>query len=159
MVNSLLGFFLKRKKLLVPTVNEGSGKMKVKEAMNLGVITISADTRPLEAFEKMYKEGVRRLFVMDEPGKPEGVISYSDLVGVLGSIRPTNKGTGSLEIRDIMSENVMTIDADDEIEDAANLMLRADVSGLLVLDGEKPVGVITKTDICRMVAAELLVPV
>ena len=29
-------------------------------------------------------------------------MSYSDLVGVLGSIRPTNKGTGSIEIRDIM---------------------------------------------------------
>ena len=52
----------------------------------------------------------------------------------------------------------MTIDSNNGIEDAANLMVRADVSGLLVLEDEKPVGVITKTDICRMVAAELLVP-
>lgn len=57
-----------------------------------------------------------------------------------------------------MSEDIITISAEDNIEDAANLMLRADVSGLLVLDDEEPVGVITKTDICRMVAAELLVP-
>ncbi len=28
----------------------------------------------------------------------------------------------------------------------------------LVLEDNKPVGVITKTDICRMVAAEMLVP-
>ena len=67
--------------------------------------------------------------------------------------------TTCTHIHEFMSDNVITIDADDEIEDAANLMLRADVSGLLVLEGEKPVGVITKTDICRMVAAELLVPV
>jgi predicted transcriptional regulator len=58
-----------------------------------------------------------------------------------------------------MSEDVMTIDSHNGIEDAANLMVRADVSGLLVLEDDKPVGVITKTDICRMVAAELLVPV
>jgi predicted transcriptional regulator len=107
----------------------------------------------------MYKEGVRRLFVLDSNGNPKGVVSYSDLIGVLGSLRPTNKEIATLKISDIMSEDVMTIDANNGIEDAANLMVRADVSGLLVLENEKPVGVITKTDICRMVAAELLVPI
>ncbi|MDD3985748.1 MAG: CBS domain-containing protein [Methanobacterium sp.] len=133
--------------------------MEVKEAMNQGVITINPESRPLEAFEKMYKEGVRRLFVLDSNNKTTGVVSYSDLIGVLGSLKPTNKEITSLTISDIMSENVMTIDANNEIEDAANLMVRADVSGLLVLENENPVGVITKTDICRMVAAELLVPI
>lgn len=133
--------------------------MKVKEAMNKGVITIKLNIRPTEAFEKMYKEGVRRLFVMGDDEKPVGVLSYSDLVGVLGTIKPSAKDAISLQISDIMSEEVITISADDGIEDAANLMLRADISGLLVLEDEKLVGVITKTDICRMVAAELLVPV
>lgn len=131
--------------------------MEVKEAMNQGVIAIGPDTSPLEAFEKMYKEGIRRLFVMDRE-KPIGVISYLDLVGVLGSQKPNIKESGSFKISSIMSENVITIDAVDKIEDAANLMLRADVSGLLVLEYEKPVGVITKTDICRLVAAEILIP-
>ena len=57
-----------------------------------------------------------------------------------------------------MSKNIMTISASDDIIHAANLMIRADISGLLVIENEKPVGVITKTDICRLVAAELLVP-
>jgi predicted transcriptional regulator len=133
--------------------------MEVKEAMNQGVITVNPEIKPLEAFEKMYKEGVRRLFVLDNEGNPKGVISYSDLIGVLGSLRPTNNNIGALKISDIMTENVITIDSDNAIEDAANLMVRADVSGLLVLEDKKPVGVITKTDICRMVAAEMLVPV
>lgn len=131
--------------------------MEVREAMNQGVISISPNTSPLEAFEKMYKKGIRRLFVMDNE-TPVGVISYLDLVGVLGSLKPGAKESGNLKISEIMSENVITIDADDKIENAANLMLRADVSGLLVLENEKPVGVITKTDICRLVAAEILVP-
>ncbi len=133
--------------------------MEVSEAMNKGIIAISPDTRPIEAFEKMYKEGVRRLFVMNDDGNPIGVISYLDLVGVLGTIKPSAKLPNDLKIEDIMSEDVITISADDKIEDAANLMLRADVSGLLVLENEKPVGVITKTDICRLVAAQILVPV
>lgn len=132
--------------------------MEVKEAMNRGVITVNPEIKPLEAFEKMYKEGVRRLFVLDSEGNPKGVISYSDLIGVLGSLRPTNNNIAALKISDIMTEDVITIDSDNAIEDAANLMVRADVSGLLVLEDNKPVGVITKTDICRMVAAEMLVP-
>ncbi len=132
--------------------------MEVKEAMNQGVITINPKIKPLEAFEKMYKEGVRRLFVLDNEGNPKGVISYSDLIGVLGSLRPTSSDIATLKISDIMTEDVITIDFDNKIEDAANLMVRADVSGLLVLKDKKPVGVITKTDICRMVAAELLIP-
>ncbi|WJI09068.1 CBS domain-containing protein [Methanobacterium sp. CWC-01] len=132
--------------------------MKVREAMNQGVISISARTSPLEAFEKMYKEGVRRLFVVDEEDIVLGVVSYSDLIGVLGAIKPTIRKEVSLNLLDIMSKDVITISANDGIEDAANLMLRADISGLLVLDDKKPVGVISKTDICRLVAAEILVP-
>jgi predicted transcriptional regulator len=132
--------------------------MEVKEAMNQGVITVNPEIKPLEAFEKMYKEGVRRLFVLDNEENPKGVISYSDLIGVLGSLRPTNNNIAALKISDIMTEDVITIDSNNAIEDAANLMVRADVSGLLVLKDNKPVGVITKTDICRMVAAEMLVP-
>lgn len=132
--------------------------MKVREAMNRGVIAINPDTSPLDAFEKMYKEGVRRLFVMDEAEDLLGVVSYSDLIGVMGTIKPTMKGKVPLKLTDIMSSDVITISADDGIEDAANLMVRADISGLLVLEDEKPVGVISKTDICRLVAAEILVP-
>ena len=85
--------------------------MEVKEAMNQGVMTVNPEIRPLEAFEKMYKEGVRRLFVLDNDGNPKGVVSYSDLIGVLGSLRPTNKEIATLKISDIMSEDVMTIDS------------------------------------------------
>ena len=133
--------------------------MRIREAMNQGVITVSLNTAPIEAFEKMYKEGIRRLFVLDEEGTPKGVVSYYDLIGILGSIKPGKKDKSTSKIEDIMSEDIMTVSADDNIGDAANLMIRADISGLLVLDDEKPVGVITKTDICRLVAAELLIPV
>ncbi|MCE5214844.1 MAG: CBS domain-containing protein [Methanobacterium sp.] len=133
--------------------------MQIKEAMNRGVITVNPSTAPLEAFKKMYKEGIRRLFVIDDDGNPIGVVSYYDLIGIMGSIKPSKEEKSSLKIADIMSEDIMTVSASDNIEDAANLMVRADISGLLVIEDEKPIGVITKTDICRLVAAELLVPI
>lgn len=133
--------------------------MRVREAMNRGVITVGLDTAPIEAFEKMYKRGIRRLFVMDEAGNPKGVVSYYDVIGILGSTKPSKDVKSSTKIEDIMSESIITVSSEDNVENAANLMLRADISGLLVLEDEKPIGVITKTDICRLVAAELLVPV
>ena len=132
--------------------------MEVKEAMNKGLISINPNTSPLEALEKMHKKGVRRLFVMDNK-TPIGVISYLDLVGILGTMKPKTHQTNNIKITEIMSNNVITIKTSDKIEDAANLMLRADVSGLLVLENDNPVGVITKTDICRLVAAKFLVPI
>lgn len=65
--------------------------MKVKEAMNRDVISINFNIRPIEAFEKMYREGIRRIFVVDDDGNPIGVLSYSDLIGVFGTLRPTLK--------------------------------------------------------------------
>lgn len=132
--------------------------MKVEEAMNRGVITIKPQATPLEAFQGMYKEGVRRLFVVDHDENPVGVVTYSDLMIILSSSKPNKAQKKSVKIADIMSTDIITISADNGIEDAANLMVRADISGLLVMDDDKPVGVITKTDICRLVAAKVLVP-
>ncbi|WP_225369663.1 CBS domain-containing protein [Methanobrevibacter arboriphilus] len=39
----------------------------------------------------MYKNGVRRLFVIDDNGTPKGVVSYSDLIGVLNKLSDLNK--------------------------------------------------------------------
>ncbi|MGL4669606.1 MAG: CBS domain-containing protein [Methanobacteriaceae archaeon] len=157
--------------------------MLIKDAMNPGIISISENKTPIEAFEKMYKNGVRRLFVVDKNSIPVGVIAYSDLVGILEAISEDNNNeieiiknsfaendsesekpeTSKLnnidiKIKDIMARDILTINGAEPIKNAANLMLRVDISGILVMDNKKPVGVITKTDICRLVAAGLLVP-
>lgn len=126
--------------------------MKIKDVMNIGVISIDKEANTFEAFEKMNKTEIRRLFVLDGD-EVLGVISYSDLIGALN-----NKNNINETIENFMTKDVMTIDANEGIENAANLMVRADISGLLVQDKGKNVGVITKTDICRLVAAKFIVP-
>jgi predicted transcriptional regulator len=132
--------------------------MKIKDVMNQGVISVDENTTPIEAFEKMYKNGVRRLFVVDGEGMPTGVITHSDLLEILNQLNESSKEKKGTTVADIMSTHLITINAHEDIKNAANLMLRADVSGLLAIDAKKPAGVITKTDICRLVAANLLVP-
>ncbi|KZX13513.1 CBS domain-containing protein [Methanobrevibacter filiformis] len=132
--------------------------MKIQDVMNRKVISINENTSPIEAFEKMYKNGIRRLFVINNNGDYKGTISYTNLIGILNNFNNENSKNNKNTIKNIMSNTIITIDAKEEIKNAANLMLRADISGLLVVDGKKPVGVITKTDICRLVAANLLIP-
>ena len=132
--------------------------MKIQEVMNQGVISVDENTTPSEAFEKMYENGVRRLFVVDQKGIAIGVISHTNLLKILNQINESSKNNKDITVSDIMSTHIITINAQENIINAANLMLRADVSGLLAIKDEKPVGVITKTDICRLVAASLLVP-
>jgi len=132
--------------------------MKIKEVMNQEVFSVDEDTTPSEAFEKMYKNGVRRLFVVNKQGIATGVISHTNLLKILNQLNESSKDNNDITVAEIMSTHIITIDANENVKNAANLMLRADVSGLLAIESEKPVGVITKTDLCRLVAASLLVP-
>jgi len=129
--------------------------MKIEEVMNQEIISVKKDSNPIEAFEIMFTAGVRRIFVVDENNNTVGVIAHSDLIEVLNGLE--NKPKTKITAEDIMTKEIVTIESKYSVKSAANLMLRADVSGLLVVEDQEPVGVFTKTDICRLVAANLLV--
>lgn len=52
-------------------------------------------------------------------------------------------------VRDVMTPDPITIQADASIEDAATLLVERDVSRLPVLDGDALVGIVSKSDIVR----------
>lgn len=57
-------------------------------------------------------------------------------------------------VEDVMTVDPVTIQADAPIGDAATLMVERDVSRLPVLEGERLVGIISKSDIVRSLIAE-----
>lgn len=52
-----------------------------------------------------------------------------------------------MQIRDAIRKNPVTIAADASLADAAELMDRAVVGCLVVLDGDRPVGIVTDRDL------------
>ncbi|HET6497967.1 MAG TPA: CBS domain-containing protein [Coriobacteriia bacterium] len=52
-------------------------------------------------------------------------------------------------VRDVMTREPITIQADASVEDAATLLVERDVSRLPVLDGDTLVGIVSKSDIVR----------
>lgn len=58
------------------------------------------------------------------------------------------------QIRDIMQKNVVTIEYDKSALDAAKLISEKDISFLVVVKGDKPIGVVTERDFIRKIDSE-----
>jgi CBS domain-containing protein len=59
-------------------------------------------------------------------------------------------------IKDIMTENVVSISIDDSVFEAANLMNSNQVGCLVIMNEEEPIGIVTERDIVRRVVAKKL---
>lgn len=104
-----------------------------------------------DAYALMMERRVRRLPVV-EGGKLVGIVT-------LGDLRQTNVAAGNPEAAKIrvglvMTENVITVTPQTSLREAARLMIKHKVSGLPVMDGENLVGMITESDIFRVVMSE-----
>jgi len=129
----------------------------VKDWMTRNVVTITPDTTLPEAHRLMTEKRVRRLPVMRNDFLV-GIITLGDVRGAEPSgatslsIWELNYLLSQLKIEEIMTRNLITISPYATIGQAAETMLEYKVSGLPVVDGEmKPVGIITESDIFRMV--------
>ncbi len=58
------------------------------------------------------------------------------------------------QVRDIMQKNVVTIQEDKSALDAAKLISEKDISFLVIVKDDKPIGVITERDFVRKIAAQ-----
>ena len=57
-------------------------------------------------------------------------------------------------VRDIMQKNVITIEHDKTVHDAASTLKEKEISFLVIIKDEKPIGVISERDVVHKVAAK-----
>ena len=130
--------------------------MLVRERMSHPVLTITPDASMQEALDLMRKEHVRRLPVVDKRGQMLGIVTEADL----DKASPSEATTLSVwEIRElvsrvrvekIMTREVVAIEDDTPIEEAARVMADCHISGLPVMRDGKLVGLITETDLFKL---------
>lgn len=131
----------------------------VKDHMTSPVVSISSDTGLSEAHKIMADNKVRRLPVV-EKNKLVGIISLNDVLEAKPSdasslsIWELNYLVANLKIKDIMCSSVFSLSPDATIADAARMMLDKKFSGIPVTENDTLVGIITESDIFRMLAAE-----
>ena len=58
------------------------------------------------------------------------------------------------QVRDIMQKNVITIEQDKTSLDVATILKEEEISFLVIMENEKPIGIVTERDIVKKIAAE-----
>lgn len=134
-------------------------KRSVQEWMTPNPIAIGPNTSLGQANRLMKEHGMRRLPVVDR-GKLVGIVTLGDLREASPSdatslsIFEIHYLLAKLTVKDIMAKNVVTVKPETSVFDAARLMLENKIGGLPVVDGGQVVGIITESDIFRMVVQE-----
>ena len=129
--------------------------MFVINRMTKNPMTVTADTKVDEVAHLMKKHNFRRLPVVDD-GKLVGFLSDSDLMRVAPSSATTlsryeiNPLLAKICVRDIMKKDVVSVNVDATIEEAALIMYKNKIGGMPVVSNMGAVvGVITETDIFK----------
>ena len=128
--------------------------MFVRDRMSSPAVTVRGNTTFQDALKLMGDHQFRRLPVVNKKGKLVGIVSERDLLHAAPSsatslsIWELHYLLTDLQVKKIMTKDVITTTPDSPIEDAARLMAANRIGGLPVVDEHiNVVGIITETDI------------
>ena len=107
-------------------------------------ITVEVQTTVAQAIELMKINSIRHLPVVDAQNHMEGFLTLADLKQAL-----VPSMLGDYTLADMMIKNPMTVDPEDDVEIAAQIIYKHKISGLPVIQGEQLVGILTESDILR----------
>ncbi|ADD09042.1 CBS domain-containing protein [Candidatus Aciduliprofundum boonei] len=119
------------------------GEIKVKDVMTKDVVVAKLGDTISKAISKMQEHGFHELPVVNDRGELVGYVNYRTLI---------RRKSLSLYSR---VENIMVkppvLDPDASIEDAVKLMIDAGYRSLPIVEKNKLVGIISRTDIIKLV--------
>lgn len=119
--------------------------MRVFEAMTESVRTVPRTMVAARAYELMKNSGVHHLVVTDN-SRVVGILSDRDIA----PRRRASAAVAPAAVETLMSSPVATIDKNDTIRKAANVMRGRTIGCLPVMDRGKLVGIITTSDVLRL---------
>jgi len=129
--------------------------MFVGERMSRPVISVAPEMPINDILAMFRKEHIRRAPVMKD-GKLVGIVSERDLLNATPSSVTTlsvwemHYLISKVTVRDVMTKDVVIVDQDTPIEEAARIMADKKIGGVPVVSGENVVGIITETDLFKI---------
>ncbi len=129
--------------------------MLIGERMTYPVITVPPDMPISEALSLMRKGHIRRTPVVQND-KMIGIVSNEDLLNASPSpatslsVFEMTYLLSKITVKDVMSTDVVNVTEDLPIEEGARIMADNKIGGLPVMRGDKLVGIITETDLFKV---------
>jgi CBS domain-containing protein len=125
-------------------LGEGVKKMpQVSEVMVSDVVTIVPGTTAVDAAKRMIQEEKGPLPIV-ESDRPVAIVTDRDIVAhVVAEGRDPN----STPVDDIATRDLVTIGPDQDIDEARRLMDQHQLDRILVVEGDRLVGIISEADV------------
>jgi CBS domain-containing protein len=117
----------------------------IKDYMDKDFPTISIEASVVEAAKLLAKSGKGYVIVL-EKGKPFGIVTEWDMVSKILATEADPKKT---PLRQITSSPLVTIDPDEDLLKASELMQKSGIKRVPVVKGGVVYGVITSTNIAQ----------
>jgi acetoin utilization protein AcuB len=126
--------------------------MRVVDLMTRDVITVTREMPVLEALKLMQEHDFRRVPVVDEDGRPVGVISQRAIEKLkpqsgLPALWQAGPWAAKHTVGEVMNKRLVTVKPNDTVEFATHKAQTFKVGTLLVVEENKIVGVVTTNDI------------
>lgn len=118
-------------------------KYLVKHVTSKELITLDINKKSKQAVEVMLANDIGSVIVTDN-GKPVGIVTDRDVLKRGGLLEGKNFSVGTY-----MSTPLVTIDIDEPIGRAAEVMEEKDIRRLIVVEHEEIVGIVTQKDLLK----------
>ncbi len=119
----------------------------VEEIMNAPVTTIKEDESAEVAAKRMVSKNIRGLPVVDDSGEFVGIITKTDLTQYFAE-----NSIGKFKVKDVLQPKdvVPTVNASHSVSRAMDLIQDKTVDRVIVMDGQRPIGIITESDLSQL---------
>jgi CBS domain-containing protein len=131
--------------------------MKVRELMTTDVATIGRNDELTIGDDIMKMKRLRHLPVVEE-GRLVGMLTQRDLFHAALSTalnfgeKAQKEFLKTVVVKEVMTEEVLTIDPGADVKEAARLLIEHKIGCLPVVENGKLVGLVTETDLLRVIA-------
>ena len=134
--------------------------LSIADVMTKEVVTLIENDTLNVADDVMGLARIRHMPVVDEDGLVVGLVSQRDLFrGALARALgygefAQQKLYGILRVKDVMTNDVLTISPTATLVEAAKIMTDGKIGCLVVVDGERLAGILTESDFVSLVLSE-----
>ena len=109
-------------------------------------VTVAAHDCVLEGLQRMQRQRVGSVVVVDEEGQPLGILTRHDLLGRI-VLREPAPDLRLMPMRDVMSAPAHTLDVQDRVHDAVLAMSRHGIRHVPLTRAGRVVGVVSERDL------------
>lgn len=127
----------------------GQPALLVREVMSKPVLTAPCELSVFEAYRLFRENGIRHLLVLGEQMELTGIFTQTDLVRAFRQ----SIFSGIHQVSQLMSHKVRQVSPQTTARQALALMASHAISGIVVVEEDRPVGIFTERDAVRLVSA------